>query len=171
MTTAFIGVGSNIDPARNVPAGLAALRERVGPLACSTVYETEAVGFDGPAFYNLVVRLDQPPALADLAVALRAVEADFGRGGEAAQRHGSRTLDLDLLVFGDRVSEDPVPLPRPDVRRYAFVLKPLAELAPDFPEPGSGTPFGELWAAFPEERTTAMRPVALGLPVCGSAGQ
>ena len=85
MTTAFIGVGSNIDPAANVPAGLRALRNRLGPLACSTVYETEAVGFDGPAFYNLVVRLDQPPELTALIAELRAVEEAFGRGGAAEQ--------------------------------------------------------------------------------------
>jgi 2-amino-4-hydroxy-6-hydroxymethyldihydropteridine diphosphokinase len=166
MTTAFVGVGSNIDPATNVPAGLRALRSRLGPLACSTVYETEAVGFDGPAFYNLVVRLDQPPALTVLTAELRAVEEALGRGAEAEQRRGSRTLDLDLLVFGDCVTDDPVPLPRSDVRRYAFVLKPLAELAPDFPEPASGVPFAELWAAFPAERTTAMQPVELDLPAC-----
>ena len=164
MTTAFVGVGSNIEPDRNVPAGLADLRHRLGSLVCSTVYETEAVGFDGPAFYNLVVRLDRPPALEALAAELRAVEAAFGRGAEAEQRRGSRALDLDLLVYGDRVATEPMPLPRPDVRRYAFVLKPLAELAPEFPEPGSGVPFAELWAAFPAERTTPMRPVALELP-------
>jgi 2-amino-4-hydroxy-6-hydroxymethyldihydropteridine diphosphokinase len=164
VTTAFIGVGSNIDPATHVPAGLAALRDRLGELTCSPVYETEAVGFDGPAFYNLVVRLDRAPDLDTVVAELRAVEGAFGREREASLRRGSRTLDLDLLVYGDRIGADPVPLPREDVRRYAFVLRPLAELAPDFPEPGSGTPFADLWAAYSDEGIPPMRRIDLGLP-------
>ena len=66
MTTAYIGIGSNLDPAANVQAGVAALRAELGPLTCSPVYETEPVGFEGPVFYNLVVRVETGLSLAEL---------------------------------------------------------------------------------------------------------
>ena len=162
MTTAYVGIGSNLDPAANVADGVAALRETFEGVRCSTVYQTEPVGFDGPPFYNLVAEIATDRDLAAVVAQLRAIEDRFGRqrpaGGSAC---GNRTLDLDLLLFGDCVTDDPVPLPRRDVVEYAFVLGPLAELAPRARHPQLDRTFAELWAAFPAEAMAGMQPVTI----------
>ena len=160
MTTAYVGIGSNLDPAANVRGGVAALRETFGGVRCSTVYETEPVGFEGPPFYNLVAEIATACELAAVVERLRAIEDRFGRERpQGGSSFGNRTLDLDLLLFGDRVTSDPVPLPRRDVLEYAFVLGPLAELAPDTPHPEVGRTFAELWAEFPATEAAGMKAV------------
>jgi len=160
VTTAYVGVGSNVDPAANVRAGVAALKETFDGVRCSTVYETEPVGFDGPPFFNLVVAITTVWDLETVIAQLRAIEDRFGRkrprGGSS---FGSRTLDLDLLLFGDTVTDEPEPLPRRDVVEYAFVLGPLAELAPEARHPAIGRTFAELWAEFPAKDAAGMKPV------------
>ena len=160
--TAFVGVGSNLDPAANVRDGVAALKETFGEVRCSTVDQTEPVGFDGPPFYNLVVAIATELDLEAVVARLRAIEDRFGRERPAgSSAFGNRTLDLDLLLFGERVASEPVPLPRRDVVEYAFVLGPLAELAPDRRHPTLGRTFAELWAEFPAQQTAGMQAVAI----------
>ncbi len=160
MKRVYVSIGTNIDREHNVRAAVAALRRHYGPLRISPVYETAAVGFAGDAFYNLVVGLDteEPPeALRDR---FQAIESEQGRrrGGE---RFASRTLDIDLLTWGDRVMEAPgMSLPRGEIRKHAFVLRPLADIAPDATHPVTGLTYGELWARF--EGGGNMRPVELG---------
>lgn len=148
MTRAYVSIGSNIEPERNVRYAVAALRERFGSLAVSPVYETPAVGFDGDDFYNLVVGLDtdaSPEALTDI---FHAIEAEAGRRRGGA-RFSARTLDIDLLTWGETVRESPPPaLPRGEILKYAFVLKPLADLAPDAVHPVAGRSYAALWAEF-----------------------
>jgi len=163
LTTAYVGIGSNLDPAANVAGGIAALKETFESVRCSTVYQTEPVGFDGPPFYNLVAEIATGDDLETVVERLRAIEDRFGRerpagAGEAAS-FKSRTLDLDLLLFGDRVTDQPVPLPRRDVTEYAFVLGPLAELAPAARHPTLGRTFAELWAEFPAAEAAGMKAV------------
>ncbi|MEF8793019.1 2-amino-4-hydroxy-6-hydroxymethyldihydropteridine diphosphokinase [Thiohalorhabdus sp.] len=162
MTTAYVGIGSNVAPAANVRAGVAAIRETFDGVRCSTVYQTEPVGFDGPPFFNLVVAITTARDLETVIAQLRAIEDRFGRKRQRGDSSfGSRTLDLDLLLFGDTVTDDPVPLPRRDVVAYAFVLGPLTELAPETRHPALGRTFAELWAEFPAEEAAGMKAVDL----------
>lgn len=148
MARVYVSVGSNIDRARNVRACLAALRQHFGALIVSTIYETAAVGFDGDDFYNLVVGFDTGQDVHAVARTLRAIEGRHGRVREAG-RFAARTLDLDLLLYDDLVlDEDGLRLPRGEITRYAFVLRPLAEIAGDRVHPTRGGTIGELWQAF-----------------------
>jgi len=129
---AFVGVGSNLGDARaHVRAGIAALRElpatRVA--ACSSLYASAPLDAPGPDYVNAVVELDTPLSAGALLRALHAIEARHGR--ERSTPNAARTLDLDLLVYGERCSDDPaLRLPHPRLHLRAFVLKPLLEIAP-----------------------------------------
>jgi len=128
----FLGLGSNIDPIPSLRAGLAILRKEYGVLECSSVYESAAVGFEGPAFLNLAVKMVTALPLADLIRGLRHIEYQFGRPLSATP-FSSRRLDIDILLYGDKVGEfSKVILPRPEILYNAHVLVPLAELIPDW---------------------------------------
>ena len=147
MPRVFVSIGSNIDPGQNVRGALNALERHFGPLLRSTVYESEPVGFEGSNFYNLVVGFDTGEAVAVVKATLAQIENDFGRTRDIGD--GSRTLDLDLLLYGNLVRHNgDSDLPRSDIRSYAFVLRPLAELAPDMPHPETGQTFDQMWKEF-----------------------
>lgn len=135
MTTVFLSLGSNIDRERNIRSALDALAGLFGNVAISPVYESEAVGFDGEAFLNLVAQIDTALPVGELADVLRDIEARHGRvRGE--KKFSSRTLDIDILTYGDTVGVvDGVALPRDEIVKHAFVLLPLADLAPDAVHP------------------------------------
>jgi 2-amino-4-hydroxy-6-hydroxymethyldihydropteridine diphosphokinase len=142
MTDVFIGCGSNIDARLNLRWAIRELEHRFGGLRCSPVYRSPAFGFDGPDFLNLVIAFDTE-ADAD---SVEAVLSDLenARGRDDADRSGSRTLDLDLLLQGDRV-DAARRLPRDDILRYPFVLAPLAELSPGLIHPVTGVAIGDAW--------------------------
>ena len=147
IATAYLSLGGNIEPERNMRAALAALRERFGEVVCSTVYRSPAAGFEGADFLNAAARIrtDLPPqALDDW---LHALEAAQGRRRDAA-RFSSRTLDLDLLLYDNCVLNDAghLQLPRPELATQAFVLGPMAELAPDLIHPTLRRSLAQLWA-------------------------
>ena len=148
MPRSWISIGSNIDREINVRGALAALRDAFGQLVVSPVYEAEAVGFDGEAFYNLIVGVDtalQPAELHDL---LRAIEARHGRAVDGV-RSGSRTLDLDLLTYGSAVTDQGGKhLPRDEILRYAFVLAPLVDVAGGEIHPETGLTYRDHWAVY-----------------------
>lgn len=152
MPEVFVSIGSNLDRELHVRGSLADLRTAFGALRCSSVYQTRAVGFDGDDFYNLVVAFHTDATPRDVLQRLKAIEGRHGRHrGEA--RYAPRTLDLDLLLYGDRIVDDgDLQLPRDEIDRYAFVLCPLAELAPALRYPGREERIGELWARFPSNR-------------------
>ena len=144
-TEVFVGLGSDIEPRRNLGAALDRLAACFGALRISPVYQCEAVGFDGDPFLNLVVGFSTTEPLVGVSAFLRAVERDFGRSRSEA-RFAARTLDLDIILFGDTVGEEAgLRLPRSDILRYGFVLKPLADLVPDAVHPVCGESYRALW--------------------------
>lgn len=146
--TAYVGAGSNIAPEANLRRALASLRGHYGALRVSPVYRTPAVGFAGDDFLNLVIAFDtdEPPLAVVAELERLHAQAGRERGPDAFR---SRTLDLDLLLYGDAVMpEPPVKVPREDIHKYAFVLGPLADLAPDLVHPVRGVTIAALWAAF-----------------------
>lgn len=124
----YLGLGSNIKREFYLSQGLATLRQRFGPLKVSPVYESEALGFNGPRFYNFVVALQTDLDLGSLLAQLKQIELDFDRPTDAKKK-ASRTLDIDILFFDDLVCGVPCELPRGEVLKNAFVLKPLVDIA------------------------------------------
>ena len=152
MVRIYISLGSNIDRENNTRAGIDALRERFGELVLSSVYESEAVGFEGDAFYNMVIACDVSEDVHSTNRALAEIEDAHGRD-RSGPRFSSRTLDLDLLLYDDLVlDEDGLRLPREEILKNAFVLWPLAEIAPELVHPLVGKTYGELWAAFDKSK-------------------
>lgn len=151
MTRAWLSLGSNLDPEVHLRGAIASLRERFGDtLVVSPVYRTSAVGFDGADFLNAAAGIDtglQPVALNDW---LHALEDAHGRmrGGP---RFGDRSLDIDIVLFGQRIVAGPghLQIPRPDLR-HAFVLKPLVDIAADVVVPGDGRTLAQLWDVHPQ---------------------
>jgi 2-amino-4-hydroxy-6-hydroxymethyldihydropteridine diphosphokinase len=156
----FVAAGSNVEPFENLRTALAALRARFGALRVSRAYANTAVGFEGPDFINLVVGFQTDRSLSEVLAALHEVESACGRG-RTAPKWAPRRMDLDLLLFGDLTGSFPgAELPRPDLLRRAFMLGPLAEIAPDVAHPTLGTSLGELWSKFDRE-AHPLRPVEL----------
>ena len=131
----FVSVGSNIDKEKNIVAGLKSLRETFGKLTVSPIYQTAAVGFSGEDFYNFVVGFDSDLSAQEIFATLRELEFKHGRA-KNSQKFSPRTLDLDLLLYGDeRVENETLTLPREDIEKYLFVLQPLADIAPNLQHP------------------------------------
>ncbi|NGX16115.1 2-amino-4-hydroxy-6-hydroxymethyldihydropteridine diphosphokinase [Wenzhouxiangella sp. XN24] len=148
MPEVYIGAGSNVEPRRHLGLGLRALAERFGVLRLSPVYRNSPVGFSGEDFLNLVIAFETEDDVHEVVAALGAIEAAHGRvRGE--EKFAPRTLDLDLLLYGDLViDEHGVQLPRDEITRYPFVLRPLADLAGDRIHPVLGRSFSELWGTY-----------------------
>lgn len=150
MTEAFVAIGSNVRPEEHVREAVKLMRERFGALRLSPVYRNKAVGFEGDDFLNLVTAFDTSLGVEELKAALDEIELRCGRQRGAA-RFAPRTLDLDLLLHGERV--DPAQkLPRKEILEYAFVLKPLTDIAGGLRHPVDGRTYAELWARYPGER-------------------
>lgn len=147
MGRAYLSLGSNIDARTHLRGAIAALRERFGDVVVSPVYRTEAVGFSGADFLNAAAIVDSdldPQALNDW---LHALEDAHGRK-RSGPRFSDRPLDIDI-VFYDQLSVDGpghLQIPRPELQ-HAFVLKPLADIAPDFVHAAFGESLATLWAA------------------------
>ncbi|WP_227712570.1 2-amino-4-hydroxy-6-hydroxymethyldihydropteridine diphosphokinase [Marinobacter zhanjiangensis] len=148
MVQVFIGVGSNVDRERYIRAGLNALAREFGELQVSPVYESEAVGFDGSPFLNLVVGVRTGKTVAELSRCLKSIETDHGCQANA-RRFSPRTLDLDILTYGDLGQpRDGVDIPREEILLNAFVLRPLADLAGGCRHPVDGRTYRELWQSY-----------------------
>jgi len=148
MHRIWLSIGSNIDRETNIRGALRALQEAFAELIVSQVYESEAVGFEGDPFYNLVVGLGTDWPIGRLNSYIRGVERNHGRvrGGE---KFSSRTLDIDLLTYGDEmVADEGIQVPRREIIEYAFVLLPLSEVAGIERHPVDGRTYRELWEAF-----------------------
>ncbi|OAI14757.1 2-amino-4-hydroxy-6-hydroxymethyldihydropteridine pyrophosphokinase [Methylomonas koyamae] len=148
MPTGYISIGSNIDKEIHIPSSLNALRDLFGELTVSSIYESEPVGFVGDSFYNLVVGFQSELPAKSVAKLLRQVELDHGRSRDS-QKFSARTLDLDLILYGDEIINDGrLQIPRDEIEKYAFVLEPLAEIAPALTHPISKVSYADLWQKF-----------------------
>ena len=144
----FLGIGSNIERERSITAGLDAVHELFGELSLSSVYDSAAVGFEGKPFLNLAACVVTTLSLPDLARALRHIERMHGRP-ENASRFSSRQLDIDILTYNEEIGViSGVELPRGEILENAFVLRPLAELAPEAVHPVQRRSYAELWEEF-----------------------
>jgi 2-amino-4-hydroxy-6-hydroxymethyldihydropteridine diphosphokinase len=160
---AYVSAGSNVAPEENLRLACRELERRFGPVDVSGVYRNRAVGFEGDDFLNLVLRFRTAEPPADVVAELERLHALAGRV-RGAERFAPRTLDLDLLLYGDAVLPDPaIRVPREDILKYAFVLGPLAELAPGLRHPVDGRTMAELWAGFDRDRYPLRRVADLRL--------
>lgn len=148
MAKVFLSLGSNIDAHDHISQALIALRSVFGSLDKSPTYESEAVGFEGDNFLNLVVAINTDFSVGALSSALREIENRLGRD-RSAPRFSARTIDIDILLYDDLVGcIDGVQLPRNEIVKNAFVLCPLADLAPDLEHPERKLSYKEIWLAY-----------------------
>jgi 2-amino-4-hydroxy-6-hydroxymethyldihydropteridine diphosphokinase len=154
MTRVYISIGSNIEREKHVRSALDRLHEWFGDLRLSPVYESEAVGFVGESFLNLVVGVDTGLSVGELSVRFKQLEADNGRRrGIDVPKFSGRTLDLDILTYDDQVGQvDGVELPRGEILKNAFVLKPLADIAPEECHPVCGKTYLQLWQSYDRDQ-------------------
>ena len=157
MARVYLSLGSNINRHHYIRVALDTLRQVFGELVVSPVYESEAVGFDGDNFYNLVVGLHTGSSVGELQRKIKAIEDENGRvrGGP---KFSSRTLDIDILTYDDCVGViDGVALPRDEIVHNAFVLWPLADVAGTELHPQLQRSYGELWSEYDKSKQALWR--------------
>jgi 2-amino-4-hydroxy-6-hydroxymethyldihydropteridine diphosphokinase len=160
MADAYVAAGSNVRPRSSLARALALLEREFPGLRASRAYSNPAVGFTGDDFVNLVVAFPAELSAAELLERLKSVERACGRP-PGAPKWGPRTLDLDLLLYGERVGRVAgKTLPHPDLLTRAWVLGPLVELAPGLVHPVAGETIATLWSRF-DRGAHPLTPVAL----------
>jgi 2-amino-4-hydroxy-6-hydroxymethyldihydropteridine diphosphokinase len=151
MTRVYVGIGSNHQREFHIHAAVSALQHCYRRVRWSSVYASSAINGYSGEFLNLVAGFDTTDSVAQVTRRLRRIEAEFGRRRDGITR-SPITLDLDLLLFGSRHGRvEGIRLPRSDIERYAFVLRPLAEIAGSERHPVTGETFQAMWARFPRE--------------------
>jgi 2-amino-4-hydroxy-6-hydroxymethyldihydropteridine diphosphokinase len=158
---AYVALGSNLgDRERHLSDALAALRAQPGvrEVVTSRVYETDPVGpGEQRPYLNAVARVSTELSPRDLLDRLLAIERSEGRE-RSAVRNAARTLDLDLLLYGEREIDEPgLVVPHPRMAQRAFVLEPLCDLAPDLVIPGAHAPVSTLAAAVRDAAAVRVR--------------
>lgn len=152
MAEVYLSIGSNIDRENHIRAGMSALNRAFGEVLSSRIYESEAVGFDGEDFFNLVVRVDTDLSVAELSELLRDIENINGRD-RSTPKFSARTLDIDILTYNNLTgSIAGVELPRAEILKNAFVLLPLAELNPTGVHPLVHKTYAQLWNDYDKSR-------------------
>ncbi|NOI82893.1 2-amino-4-hydroxy-6-hydroxymethyldihydropteridine diphosphokinase [Vibrio tubiashii] len=144
MITTYIGIGSNIERRKHIQAAITELGAIGSDIRLSTIYECESIGFESNAFYNLVVEMKTSLTLTEFTRQLRKIELKWGRA-ENAGKFEPRTVDLDIILFGDQTCSSKPEIPRGDIFKYAFVLKPLLELCPQLVVPQDGRTIEQIW--------------------------
>ncbi|MBQ4834003.1 2-amino-4-hydroxy-6-hydroxymethyldihydropteridine diphosphokinase [Pseudoalteromonas sp. MMG010] len=147
MAQIYISLGSNINKEYYIRCALNALTQHFSCLQHSSVFESEAVGFAGNNFYNSVVGANTDMPLHDVCRLLKKIEKEHGRS-ENDKKFSPRTLDLDLLFYDDVICTTPAQLPRDEITKNAFVLQPLAQLAPHFFHPVAKQTIAQLWREY-----------------------
>ena len=160
MPDVYVAAGSNIQPELNLLSAISALKRRLGDLRVSHAYRNKATGFEGPDFINLVIGFETELTLTEVLSVLQAVEGLCGRPRKAP-KFEPRSMDLDLLLYGDMVcATHAITLPRPDLIKRAYMLRPLAELAPNLVHPTLKQTMADLWKGF-DQTAHPMQPVSL----------
>ena len=148
MTQVLVAAGSNVEPRANLRRALDVLAAHYPQLRCSRAYRNRAVGFEGEDFINLVLAFDTNDDVRAVIERLHAAEAACGRARNAP-KWAPRSMDLDILLYGDRVCDEPgLVLPRPDLVRRAYMLGPAADVAPGARHPTLGVSLAQLWGDF-----------------------
>ena len=154
--------GSNIAPEANLPRAAAEIRRHFPDARFSACYRNKAIGFDGPDFINFAVEFTTDLSVGDVNAVLERIEAFCGRPPDA-KRWEPRAMDLDILLYGDVIGVVlGVTLPRPSLLEWNFMLRPMAEISPDWVHPSTGRTLAELWADF-DANANPLVPVALDL--------
>ncbi|GFO72305.1 2-amino-4-hydroxy-6-hydroxymethyldihydropteridine diphosphokinase [Bathymodiolus japonicus methanotrophic gill symbiont] len=157
MPLCFISIGSNINPEHNIPSALEILQCKFGSLTYSSVYESAAVGFAGDAFLNLVISFYSEHDPVHISLQLKNIEAEHDRV-RTEKKFSSRTLDLDLLLYDQEIiTTEALTIPHKDILDYAFVLEPLAEIAPERHHPVKDVCFDKLWQEFDKSKAAQQK--------------
>lgn len=148
MAQVFLGLGSNMNKTKNLVSALQVLETKFEVKKISDVYRSAAVGFDGADFFNLVVEVATELCVADLSLQLKKIEAEHGRCRDE-KKFSARTLDIDILTYDQHIGVvSGVELPRHEIEKYAFVLRPLAEISGSDIHPQTGLSYAQLWQQF-----------------------
>ncbi|TYK66089.1 2-amino-4-hydroxy-6-hydroxymethyldihydropteridine diphosphokinase [Colwellia echini] len=151
MAQIYISLGSNIEREHHVKQGLLSLAEAFAlpfeQLTLSALYESDPVGFEGAAFYNMVIGLTCSHSVEEVATILRNIEFAHGRALNA-KKFSPRSLDLDLLLYDNLIIDSPAQLPRDEITTNAFVLWPLSEIAPNLEHPILTKTYRDLWQEY-----------------------
>lgn len=154
MADIYISLGSNVEREYHVQQGLYALAAAFDlpfeQLTLSSLFESEAVGFSGNAFYNMVIGITTSLSVEQVAIKLRDIEFRHGRTNDA-KKFSPRTLDLDLLLYDDLIIDSPAQLPRDEINKNAFVLWPLSEVAPQVVHPKIKQNYYTLWQNYDKD--------------------
>ena len=148
MPAVYVGAGSNVAPERHLARAVAELTREFPGARFSSWYRNRPVGFEGEDFINLVAGFETSLPVRGVLERLHAIETLCGRP-RVAPRWAPRSMDLDVLLYGDLVCDEPgLKLPRPDLLKRAYMLGPLAALAPEVVHPTAHLTIGELWRRF-----------------------
>jgi 2-amino-4-hydroxy-6-hydroxymethyldihydropteridine diphosphokinase len=163
VTSVYVAAGSNVEPEKNLARACQEIAHSWPDVRFSHAYRNQAVGFDGPDFINMVFGFDTDDPLERVLARLWDIEVFCGRPRNAA-KWASRAMDLDVLLFGDRIEKTAdYTLPRPDLLKRAFMLGPLAEIAPEVMHPIAGKSIGTLWREFDRDAHPMIQ-VGIALP-------
>ncbi|MDH5355827.1 MAG: 2-amino-4-hydroxy-6-hydroxymethyldihydropteridine diphosphokinase [Gammaproteobacteria bacterium] len=147
MSEVYVSIGSNVDREANIKKAVRALRKIFGSLSLSPVYESASVGFVGDEFLNLVAGIETDRPVEQIVASFRQIEDDLGRD-RSQPRYSPRAIDLDILIYDNLImDESGIQIPRREILKNAFVLKPLQDLIPDYRHPLDGQSCRELWLA------------------------
>lgn len=140
-----VGLGSNLEREHNIIEAVRRLRKIFGSVECSPVYDSVSVGFEGNNFLNLAVLFDTSLAVREVIKILRSIEDEMGRD-RSKPRFSDRLIDLDILLYGDLVMNEPgVQVPRDEILQNSFVLRPIQDLIPEAIHPLAGQTYADLW--------------------------
>jgi 2-amino-4-hydroxy-6-hydroxymethyldihydropteridine diphosphokinase len=163
VTSVYVAAGSNVEPEKNLARACLEIAQTWPDVRFSHAYRNKAVGFDGPDFINMVLGFDTDDPLGSVLGRLWDIEVLCGRPRNAA-KWASRAMDLDVLLFGDRIEKTAdYTLPRPDLLKRPYMLGPMAEIAPAVMHPVAGKTIAELWREFDRD-AHSMVPASIALP-------